>query len=454
GWFNTGIMNTGTRNTGALMSGTDSNGMLWRGDHEGLFGLSYGITIPQFPIRITTTGGIGPIVIPDTTILPPLHLQITGDADYSFTVPDIPIPAIHIGINGVVTVGFTAPEATLLSALKNNGSFISFGPITRSNIDIPPMDFTLGLPVLGPITGQLGPIHLEPIVVAGIGVPLEIEPIPLDAISLSESIPIRIPVDIPASVIDGISMSEVVPIDASVDIPAVTITGTTISAIPLGFDIRTSAGPLNIPIIDIPAAPGFGNSTQMPSSGFFNTGAGGGSGIGNLGAGVSGLLNQAGAGSLVGTLSGLGNAGTLASGVLNSGTAISGLFNVSTLDATTPAVISGFSNLGDHMSGVSIDGLIAILTFPPAESVFDQIIDAAIAELQHLDIGNALALGNVGGVNLGLANVGEFNLGAGNVGNINVGAGNLGGSNLGLGNVGTGNLGFGNIGAGNFGFGN
>ncbi|WP_435673716.1 hypothetical protein, partial [Mycobacterium tuberculosis] len=32
---------------------------------------------------------------------------------------------------------------------------------------------------------------------------------PLDAISLSESIPIRIPVDIPASVIDGISMSEV-----------------------------------------------------------------------------------------------------------------------------------------------------------------------------------------------------------------------------------------------------
>ncbi|REW40762.1 hypothetical protein DSK73_03140, partial [Mycobacterium tuberculosis] len=107
--------------------------------------------------------------------------------------------------------------------------------------------------------------------------------------------------------------------------------------------------------------------------------------------------------------------------------------------------------LGDHMSGVSIDGLIAILTFPPAESVFDQIIDAAIAELQHLDIGNALALGNVGGVNLGLANVGEFNLGAGNVGNINVGAGNLGGSNLGLGNVGTGNLGFGNIGAGNFG---
>lgn len=115
---------------------------------------------------------------PDTTILPPLHLQITGDADYSFTVPDIPIPAIHIGINGVVTVGFTAPEATLLSALKNNGSFISFGPITLSNIDIPPMDFTLGLPVLGPITGQLGPIHLEPIVVAGIGVPLEIEPIP------------------------------------------------------------------------------------------------------------------------------------------------------------------------------------------------------------------------------------------------------------------------------------
>lgn len=145
-------------------------------------------------------------------------------------------------------------------------------------------------------------------------------------------------------------MSEVVPIDASVDIPAVTITGTTISAIPLGFDIRTSAGP-STSRSSTSGGAGLRELTQMPSSGFFNTGAGGGSGIGNLGAGVSGLLNQAGAGSLVGTLSGLGNAGTLASGVLNSGTAISGLFNVSTLDATTPAVISGFSNLGDHMSG-------------------------------------------------------------------------------------------------------
>ncbi|MBL7660818.1 hypothetical protein INQ28_31510, partial [Escherichia coli] len=81
------------------------------------------------------------------------------------------------------------------------------------------------------------------------------------------------------------------------------------------------------------------------------------------------------------------------SGVLNSGVDISGMFNVSTL-GSAPAVISGFGNLGNHVSGVSIDGLIAILTFPPAESVFDQIIDAAIAELQHLDIGNALALGN------------------------------------------------------------
>ncbi|WP_151066887.1 hypothetical protein, partial [Mycobacterium tuberculosis] len=81
---------------------------------------------------------------------------------------------------------------------------------------------------------------------------------------------------------------------------AVTITGTRIDPIPLNFDVLSSAGPINISIIDIPALPGFGNSTQMPSSGFFNTGAGGGSGIGNLGAGVSGLLNQAGAGSLVG----------------------------------------------------------------------------------------------------------------------------------------------------------
>ncbi|WP_140032042.1 hypothetical protein, partial [Mycobacterium tuberculosis] len=74
GWFNTGnantgVANSGTVNTGAFITGNDSNGILWRGNFEGLFGLNVGITIPEFPIHWTSTGGIGPIIIPDTTIL-------------------------------------------------------------------------------------------------------------------------------------------------------------------------------------------------------------------------------------------------------------------------------------------------------------------------------------------------------------------------------------------------
>ncbi|WP_251990950.1 hypothetical protein, partial [Mycobacterium tuberculosis] len=46
-------------------------------------------------------------------------------------------------------------------------------------------------------------------------------------------------------------------------------------------------------LIDLPAVPGFGNTTGAPSSGFFNSGAGGVSGFGNVGAMVSGGWNQA-----------------------------------------------------------------------------------------------------------------------------------------------------------------
>ncbi|MEQ0764610.1 hypothetical protein ABLN67_10005, partial [Mycobacterium tuberculosis] len=430
----------------------------------GLFGLNVGITIPEFPIHWTSTGGIGPIIIPDTTILPPIHLGLTGQANYGFAVPDIPIPAIHIDFDGAADAGFTAPATTLLSALGITGQF-RFGPITVSNVQLNPFNVNLKLQFLHDAFPNEFPdptisvqiqvaIPLTSATLGGLALPLQqtIDAIELPAISFSQSIPIDIPpIDIPASTINGISMSEVVPIDVSVDIPAVTITGTRIDPIPLNFDVLSSAGPINISIIDIPALPGFGNSTELPSSGFFNTGGGGGSGIANFGAGVSGLLNQA-SSPMVGTLSGLGNAGSLASGVLNSGVDISGMFNVSTL-GSAPAVISGFGNLGNHVSGVSIDGLLAMLTSGGSGgSGQPSIIDAAIAELRHLNPLNIVNLGNVGSYNLGFANVGDVNLGAGNLGNLNLGGGNLGGQNLGLGNLGDGNVGFGNLGHGNVGF--
>ncbi|MDH8297512.1 hypothetical protein QIG52_27060, partial [Klebsiella pneumoniae] len=75
--------------------------------------------------------------------------------------------------------------------------------------------------------------------------------------------------------------------------------------------------------------------------------------------------------------------------VINSGNTVSGLFNMSLVAITTPALISGFFNTGSNMSG--------FFGGPP---VFN------------------LGLANRGVVNiLGNANIGNYNiLGSGNVG--------------------------------------
>ncbi|WP_239657049.1 hypothetical protein [Mycobacterium riyadhense] len=62
----------------------------------------------------------------------------------------------------------------------------------------------------------------------------------------------------------------------------------TVGPTPLSIPVAGTIGPISVPIIDIPAGPGIGNSTTNPSSGFFNTGVGGGSGFGNSGGLVSG----------------------------------------------------------------------------------------------------------------------------------------------------------------------
>ncbi|MBL7661049.1 hypothetical protein INQ28_32695, partial [Escherichia coli] len=76
------------------------------------------------------------------------------------------------------------------------------------------------------------------------------------------------------------------------------------TAINIGATVGVDA--INIPIIHIPATPGFGNSTGGLSSGFFNSGAGSASGFGNFGGAASGFMN------LVSTTSGM-------SGFLNVG---------------------------------------------------------------------------------------------------------------------------------------
>ncbi|MGV0494902.1 PPE domain-containing protein, partial [Mycobacterium kansasii] len=59
----------------------------------------------------------------------------------------------------------------------------------------------------------------------------------------------------------------------------------------LRLNATGAIGPIKIPIIDIPATPGFGNSTSSPSSGFFNSGTGSVSGFGNFGVNSSGWVN-------------------------------------------------------------------------------------------------------------------------------------------------------------------
>ncbi|WP_431196031.1 hypothetical protein [Mycobacterium camsae] len=49
-------------------------------------------------------------------------------------------------------------------------------------------------------------------------------------------------------------------------------------SIPAAVDGVAYVGDIPIPVINLPAVPGFGNATTTPSSGFFNTGPGGGSG--------------------------------------------------------------------------------------------------------------------------------------------------------------------------------
>ncbi|REM97504.1 hypothetical protein, partial [Mycobacterium tuberculosis] len=146
----------------------------------------------------------------------------------------------------------------------------------------------------------------------------------------------------------GLALSNGIP---PVDIPAIVL-----DRILLDLHADTTIGPINVPIAGFGGAPGFGNSTTLPSSGFFNTGAGGGSGFSNTGAGMSGLLNAM-SDPLLGSASGFANFGTQLSGILNRGAGISGVYNTGALGVVTAAVVSGFGNVGQQLSGLLFTGV-------------------------------------------------------------------------------------------------
>ncbi|WP_193321058.1 autotransporter outer membrane beta-barrel domain-containing protein, partial [Mycobacterium tuberculosis] len=285
GWLNTGDINTGVANsgdvnTGAFISGNYSNGAFWRGDYQGLLGFSYRpAVLPQTPfLDLTLTGGLGSVVIPAIDI-PAIRPEFSANvAIDSFTVPSIPIPQIDLA-------------ATTVS--------VGLGPITVPHLDIPRVPVTLnylfgsqpGGPLkIGPITGLFNtPIGLTPLALSQIvigasssqgtitaflaNLPFSTPVVTIDEIPLLASITGHSePVDIFPG---GLTIPAMNPlsINLSGGTGAVTIPAITIGEIPFDLVAHSTLGPVHI-LIDLPAVPGFGNTTGAPSSGFFNSGAG------------------------------------------------------------------------------------------------------------------------------------------------------------------------------------
>ncbi|WP_414627766.1 pentapeptide repeat-containing protein, partial [Mycobacterium tuberculosis] len=437
GHTNTGIANSGNVGTGAFMSGNFSNGLLWRGDHEGLFSLFYSLDVPRITIvDAHLDGGFGPVVLPPIPV-PAVNAHLTGNvAMGAFTIPQIDIPALTPNITGSaafrIVVGSVRipPVSVIVEQIINasvgaemridpfemwtqgtNGlgiTFYSFGSADGSPYATGPLVFGAGTSdgshlTISASSGAFTTPQLEtgPITL-GFQVPGSVNAITLFPGGLTFPATSLLNLDVTAGA-------------GGVDIPAITWPEIAASADGSVYVLASS-----IPLINIPPTPGIGNSTITPSSGFFNAGAGGGSGFGNFGAGTSGWWNQAHT-ALAGAGSGFANVGTLHSGVLNLGSGVSGIYNTSTLGVGTPALVSGLGNVGHQLSGLLSGGS---------------------------------AVNPVTVLNIGLANVGSHNAGFGNVGEVNLGAANLGAHNLGFGNIGAGNLGFGNIGHGNVGVGN
>ncbi|WP_044081678.1 PPE family protein, partial [Mycobacterium canettii] len=303
GWLNTGHANTGVANagnvnTGAFVTGNFSNGILWRGDYQGLAGFAVGYTLPPFPaVGADVSGGIGPI-----TVLPPIHIPsipvgfaATGGIG-PITIPDITVPAIHLGIAPTVNVGtitvdpITVTTPAVQVRISQSDVISTSGPSSAiwlsstliPNIQISPesngggTSTQLGF-VVGPIDIPAATLNFP-----GFTIPLD----PID-------IGLPVSLTIPGFTIPGGTLIPTLPLGLALSngIPPVDIPAIVLDRILLDLHADTTIGPINVPIAGFGGAPGFGNSTTLPSSGFFNTGAGGGSGFSNTGAGMSGLLN-------------------------------------------------------------------------------------------------------------------------------------------------------------------
>ncbi len=371
GWLNTGDTNTGVANsgdvnTGAFISGNYSNGAFWRGDYQGLLGFSYTSTIiPEFTVaNIHASGGAGPIIVPSIQFPAiPLDLSATGHIG-GFTIPPVSISPITVRIDPVFDLGpITVQDITIPALGLDPATGVTVGPIFSSGSIIDPFSLTLlgfinvNVPAIQtapseilPFTvllSSLGVTHLTPeITIPGFHIP--VDPIHVE-LPLSVTIgPFVSPeITIPQLPL-GLALSGATPAFAFP--PEITI-----DRIPVVLDVNALLGPINAGLV-IPPVPGFGNTTAVPSSGFFNIGGGGGlSGFHNLGAGMSGVLNAI-SDPLLGSASGFANFGTQLSGILNRGADISGVYNTGALGLITSALVSGFGNVGQQLAGLIYTG--------------------------------------------------------------------------------------------------
>ncbi|ORB59904.1 hypothetical protein, partial [Mycobacterium shinjukuense] len=145
--------------------GDMNNGLLWRGNSQGLIGANYTIHVPEIPLHVV---GTIPINIPITA-------TFTNTVFSGMTIHDVPF------------------------------GFLNFGPLRA-------------------FEGTIESLTIPQVTITG-------------------------PTPAPKATIGGPS--------TSIDIT--------------GFG---SIGPVDITLVNIPAAPGFFNSTTLPSSGFFNSGTG------------------------------------------------------------------------------------------------------------------------------------------------------------------------------------
>ncbi|WP_029989056.1 hypothetical protein, partial [Mycobacterium tuberculosis] len=381
----------------AFISGNYSNGVLWRGDYQGLLGFSSGANVlPVIPLSLDINGGVGAITIEPIHILPDIPININETLYLGpLVVPPINVPAISLGV-GIpnISIGpIKINPITLWPAQNFNQTITLAWPV--SSITIPQIQQVALSPSPIPTT-LIGPIHIN----TGFSIPvtfsystpaLTLFPVGL---SIPTGGPLTLTLGVTAGTeaftIPGFSIPEQ-PLPLAINvighINALSTPAITIDNIPLNLHAIGGVGPVDIVGGNVPASPGFGNSTTAPSSGFFNTGAGGVSGFGNVGAHTSGWFNQSTQAMQVlpGTVSGYFNSGTLMSGIGNVGTQLSGMLSGGALGGNN----FGLGNIG-----------------------FDNV-----------------GFGNAGSSNFGLANMGIGNIGLANTGNGNIGIG-LSGDNL------------------------